>query len=101
MSLSSIERLALAQRALDGLSVGDAFGETFFARSPDPAEVFARIDARLLPDLRVCHTLIVARAASTPTGRVELLPGPHVARDTKPLATWACAHGPYPRRVIR
>ncbi len=50
MLLSIAERLTLARRALDGLSVGDAFGDTFFVRPPDPAVVFARIDARALPE---------------------------------------------------
>lgn len=49
MSLPKVTRMALARQALDGLSVGDAFGDTFFSRSSDLDAVFARIDARLLP----------------------------------------------------
>lgn len=40
------ERLARARLALDGLSVGDAFGERFFGR---PEDVVPRIEARTLP----------------------------------------------------
>ena len=40
------ERMARAQLALDGISVGDSFGERFFAQ-PDTAA--ARIAARLMP----------------------------------------------------
>lgn len=42
-----LERVVNARRSLDGLSVGDAFGELFFG-NPDSA--VARIEARVLPD---------------------------------------------------
>ncbi|MCB9615904.1 MAG: ADP-ribosylglycohydrolase family protein [Sandaracinus sp.] len=35
------------RRSLDGLSVGDAFGECFFGPTP---EVLARMEARTLPE---------------------------------------------------
>ena len=40
-------RLARALRSLDGLSVGDAFGEAFFS---DPTTLAPRIEARVPPD---------------------------------------------------
>lgn len=46
MALLRHERLALARLALDGLSIGDAFGDTFFGRPTDPDAIQARIDAR-------------------------------------------------------
>ena len=46
MHTDDFERRARALRALDGLSVGDAFGERFFG---EPAAVLARIAARELP----------------------------------------------------
>jgi ADP-ribosylglycohydrolase len=42
------ERMRRARTALDGLSVGDGFGERFFFKSGESIE--ARIDARALPD---------------------------------------------------
>jgi ADP-ribosylglycohydrolase len=49
VTLTHDERVSLARRALDGLSVGDAFGDTFFARPLDHEQTFAQIDQRLLP----------------------------------------------------
>jgi len=40
------ERLAAARRSLDGLSVGDAFGERFFG---NPEQVLTMIESRALP----------------------------------------------------
>ena len=40
------DRIAAARRSLDGLSVGDAFGERFFGQ---PEQVVTMIDARALP----------------------------------------------------
>src|SRR5512133_2008402 len=40
------ERIAAARRSLDGLSVGDAFGERFFG---DPQRVLAMIESCALP----------------------------------------------------
>ena len=50
MTLSVTERLTLAKRSLDGLSVGDAFGDTFFLRPADPTAIRERIEAQILPD---------------------------------------------------
>jgi ADP-ribosylglycohydrolase len=44
--VGQLQRLALARLALDGLSVGDAFGERFFGR---PERVARRLAARELP----------------------------------------------------
>lgn len=46
-------RMARARRALDGLSVGDAFGERFFG---EPAVVAERIAGRVLPAAPWRHT---------------------------------------------
>lgn len=40
-------RLARAHRSLDGLSIGDAFGEAFYA---DPLTLAARMEGRIPPD---------------------------------------------------
>jgi len=40
-------RLARAQRSLDGLSIGDAFGEAFYA---DPTTLAPRMEGRIPPD---------------------------------------------------
>ena len=47
MTTSSADRFARAALSLDGLSVGDAFGEQFFV---SPSQVNALIAARTLPD---------------------------------------------------
>lgn len=44
--MTPLDRLALAQRSLDGLSVGDAFGEQFFGQ---PRAVLERIAGRVVP----------------------------------------------------
>ena len=40
-------RLARALRSLDGLSIGDAFGEAFFS---NPTNLAPRMEARIAPD---------------------------------------------------
>ena len=54
-------RAAAARRSLDGLSVGDALGETFFLR---PETVRQRIEARTLPGGQVRWTDDTAMALS-------------------------------------
>jgi ADP-ribosylglycohydrolase len=53
MPLEYIERCSLAQRSLEGLSVGDSFGETFFH---DHGTLESRIGDRILPEGQWCFT---------------------------------------------
>ena len=47
MKMNHANRLELAKKSLKGLSIGDAFGESFFG---DRTTVLSKIDAREIPE---------------------------------------------------